>query len=1053
MQPDDRFTSSLSLSHSLPNPNQSNNNNNINNNNQGSNRANNKTTRVGGHQQQSSGFYPQQQQQQQHFNNLFPQQTQQMMIQEHHQQHSLRQSPVPPSSTMQQHPATMYNYNSSSPMNSPMNNNNMNNMNNTPNHHSRFNTSSQVTSTSVHQSSMHYNTNNNIGNNYAINSSTSAPFNNSTNTTNTTTTNQFSSGNNTFSDFYSAKAQQSNSKPGELGQNTNMLLTNSGSVHTNTNYQNVYKNDHLLTTSQLIPNTNNMPNQTYNDFNITTNQLQSSSPSIHSPNFHSSSSSDKNSNTVIELPKPKKKTKSKPPAGVGQLSFTIPPIASEERFDDVSEAVAFSGTKLFPIACVACCSSKGIECQYRTPRKKGRALQSNDGFQTFTSLDEIKYIPQSQGFTDTETVMNATMPSNSLSVSPPKDLGIDDIVTKKRKKSQKKEESVPKKLAVDRLPTLKNVETSPNIQIVNVNTNNDYQQPTLVQRNQTPSPKQDISNRIQIPSISPSELYDSPQTQLSTVTPSNNYLAIQSNTNNFPLLASNVVQPDLAPFNDPNATVDTISQLLVLLLSSNNQSNVASLIKDILNNGDGEGLKKLLGTTFGLESFITTNERLNISAIKKRTVDLYDEIISFGYPILSSQYIDEALSATNIRAYSNENLALIYAIHAVTCQRLCELEQAKQAYHKSLMELKETTDKHNLIVIATYCNLALYCGGTGDTDTAQQLLASAEIYLLNRRKFKLQTNDTNLVLNFIGCDDSTSSFTLFDNLSNDEFKVEKLKEVCSVAAYLGSGSSKPSIYMILRGYSFAEEIGVFLSECLLLFEGKITKKDLNILTKPIDANTFSDYLGVLSRVESAYSGHESARPYSSLQMKLAASLLLCVLGGSRAWVLHRAGIKGPIIEEYASQVTSLTTTEGFLLLHSLTIQFVAKALEIHYETVCDAESGLRKNNDLLELYQTMFTCFNSLVELSKRFTRILRFYPNLLHITAIKLMSRGFTGESIDLVIKNMHPQTSPHFRSDNNLQNPQTAGDHTAVGNEVKFNFDQLLSNFIATTMKSPFN
>ena len=139
------------------------------------------------------------------------------------------------------------------------------------------------------------------------------------------------------------------------------------------------------------------------------------------------------------------------------------------------------------------------------------------------------------------------------------------------------------------------------------------------------------------------------------------------------------------------------------------------------------------------------NERLIISAQRKKTIDLYEGVISLGYSLVDINVIEQALFETdNLESYnySHEFLSLLYAIHAVTCQALGQEEQALLSFQKTKSCLANCFDSwKNILVANTYSHLALYCASSGDTETARFYLNFVDFYFGNRHKIDFDRLD------------------------------------------------------------------------------------------------------------------------------------------------------------------------------------------------------------------------------------------------------------------------------------------------------------------------
>ncbi|KAG2383306.1 hypothetical protein C9374_004643 [Naegleria lovaniensis] len=139
------------------------------------------------------------------------------------------------------------------------------------------------------------------------------------------------------------------------------------------------------------------------------------------------------------------------------------------------------------------------------------------------------------------------------------------------------------------------------------------------------------------------------------------------------------------------------------------------------------------------------NEQLVISAQRKKTIDLYEGVISLGYSLVDINVIEQALFETdNLESfnYSPEFLSLLYAIHAVTCQALGQDQQAFLSFQKTKNCLANCFDSWNNVLVAnTYSHLALYCASSGDTETARFYLNFVDFYFGNRHKIDFDRLD------------------------------------------------------------------------------------------------------------------------------------------------------------------------------------------------------------------------------------------------------------------------------------------------------------------------
>ena len=137
----------------------------------------------------------------------------------------------------------------------------------------------------------------------------------------------------------------------------------------------------------------------------------------------------------------------------------------------------------------------------------------------------------------------------------------------------------------------------------------------------------------------------------------------------------------------------------------------------------------------------TINEKLNISSLRKKTIDLYEGVISLGYSLVAMDLVEQALFESDSLSvsYSTDLLALLYSIHAVTCQALGQEQQGFLAFQKAKNCLANCFDSWNNILVAnTYCHLCMYCSSKGDSDTARFYLNFVDFYFGNRHKLDFE---------------------------------------------------------------------------------------------------------------------------------------------------------------------------------------------------------------------------------------------------------------------------------------------------------------------------
>ena len=605
-------------------------------------------------------------------------------------------------------------------------------------------------------------------------------------------------------------------------------------------------------------------------------------------------------------------------------------------------------------------------------------MRTNQPIEAYISLDSIKYIPQNnveQAETDpitsssSSSSSHASMPTCNIS---PKVESTNQASVNNGRKKQKLSDSLPE-LSQSSPPAINHTNGILHNGKTTFAKQGDAQlsAPNLSQQ----MLQNDTFNYSSITNTNPSTNFTdtnvSPHWDISKIT--SNRLDGTSKKQPF---SEDAV---LSLLSDPKSSSTSISQLISLLVGNYDPNFVFNLLNGFLATNDANNVKDVFNQSFGLESFTNANEKLNIDVCKRKSIDYYDEVISLGYPIVNTSIMEEAIFRTDnsYRGYGPDQLALVYAIYAVVCQRFSDPDHAKQAYHKSLLSLNETKEKNSVLVAGAYGNLAMYCTGTGDVVTANNFLRCIDLYFSKRRKEACGINSNEVILSCIGCDENSSA-SVFNYLTEAEFKVEKLKIVSSLCTYLGSGALNGYDFFTLKGYEFKEEIGKFMAECCLLFEGKVTKKYLDILTQKLTTANLSDYLHISNHIEQIYFAHEALRDFTKYQRELANTLMNIFVSGIRVWILHQAGIKGPVIEAGAKKISTNTLDGGYLLLHNITIQFIAMATLVHIEMVEDMQNGLRQRDDFAEICKYLEIDYYALSAMAKKYPRVELLYSHIL---------------------------------------------------------------------------
>ncbi|EFC43061.1 predicted protein [Naegleria gruberi] len=340
------------------------------------------------------------------------------------------------------------------------------------------------------------------------------------------------------------------------------------------------------------------------------------------------------------------------------------------------------------------------------------------------------------------------------------------------------------------------------------------------------------------------------------------------------------------------------------------------------NNLDQHGINwtEMLSNTSQLPFFQNQiAEKLNIAAYRKKTIELYEGVISLGYSLVDINLIEQALfeseSIDSNSNYSPEILSLLYSIHAVTCQALGHDQQGFLSFQKAKNCLANFFDSwSNILVATTYCHLSVYCASKGDSDTAKFYLNFVDFYFGNRHKidfdrleeYVIDSNDNSLRDLMTKHADDPNIKNIMQNLGINSTELLLRNTQSSPTRHIYERLPKEADFKLLK---FRILCGITLDACgkdqypVMLridppfaIKSPETSNDLSLLGKVSPEGTFHLSDGLVKMDSSNFKRYS----FSSYFCKILADMHLYITGRIPKHVLHMLTEVQPTLDNLSS---------------------------------------------------------------------------------------------------------------------------------------------------------
>ncbi|KAL9656101.1 hypothetical protein ABK040_007719 [Willaertia magna] len=335
------------------------------------------------------------------------------------------------------------------------------------------------------------------------------------------------------------------------------------------------------------------------------------------------------------------------------------------------------------------------------------------------------------------------------------------------------------------------------------------------------------------------------------------------------------------------------------------------------------------------------DQRLNMNAYKRRTIELYEDVVSMGYPLLTQETLETAFfGEDSIRGiYNKDVLAFLYAIHAVTCQTITANDEALIAFNKARSLLSDYfDDSSNIFVAATYCFFSKFCSGIGEKGKAKFYLNYVDLFFKKKNvNFK-----TKRYLNYSIEEESklNTNYSIFNGLNSDELYLMKYKILNGVGVDK-SGEFQFNDCCNFVGFSFKTYVGKLLADGFLYVVGKIPKEIMQLFISKINFENLQTYLSILEIVSNFLISHETTRKASNVTRNIIACLYNLFYYGCKLLVYKEAGITGELFENEAHALTLATVAGPFEMVQTLTLGSLIETAFLHLQIIREFEENKR----------------------------------------------------------------------------------------------------------------
>ncbi|KAL9646072.1 hypothetical protein ABK040_007951 [Willaertia magna] len=353
---------------------------------------------------------------------------------------------------------------------------------------------------------------------------------------------------------------------------------------------------------------------------------------------------------------------------------------------------------------------------------------------------------------------------------------------------------------------------------------------------------------------------------------------------------------------------------------------------------------------------IQMNEILISDLIKRRTVDLYFDLISVGRPVIKKTEIEKYLYSTTTESLDNSMKALLYSIQAITDQRLGQLDTSEISYKEAKRALGGLFDSlSNIKVRATYGLLALYTAGEGDDITTHFYLHALK------------------------------SFT--DNFLEDDVKMTEqqraIQDLFCKATLCSKFNNLEDINTMWNGF---KEFFMFKSEVTMPVEIEmVLRSGVNFDTLPI----LLKLADIMNRVMEVNNTHFAL----TQQQKNIVDILSDIITDATKILFYVVvGYDSKEICKLADKITERTTNEWFPYCPATVTHFVAVAAHVHCHYYERIELGLKSNEitkeEELHYFDVIAKDLRAMKLLNTRYKRIQKYYSNILKRLDYILQSR-----------------------------------------------------------------
>ncbi|EFC36321.1 predicted protein [Naegleria gruberi] len=398
------------------------------------------------------------------------------------------------------------------------------------------------------------------------------------------------------------------------------------------------------------------------------------------------------------------------------------------------------------------------------------------------------------------------------------------------------------------------------------------------------------------------------------------------------------------------------------------------------------------------QPYVRMQQHFLNDSIRKRTVDIFFEVVGMGYDIISRPKLEQlafdymndnieedGIFAKNVgfqvSATRHSAKAMLFAMQAMGEQRMGNLDLAHKAYMESRHQLTQSFDNiDNTYVKIAYGLLSCYLAGEGDDVTAH--------YYLNNLQHALERPATNNAYLLLETGDISEP-----ERQAKHFNTFMLKQkVCL-------DHNNPQDLNIWEGF-------------ISMYTAKTHENPPQVITDIIRRQPSPQLLAVVDLIISVMNTASKLHLFTESQRKTSAVYVSMMNYSAKIAVLLTLGIQGgALLDNLADSVTALTDSDIFMLLPCSAIHYFAIAMNYRVKQFQFVQAIIQQKLDtgrsLMSIFEDQYEKhyfemvmkdMKALTRMNTRFKRVEKYYSTL--ISNLKAILQWKSDRMVEIIQK-----------------------------------------------------